>query len=280
MLTVLVDSEVTWLPGPDDRTMKAVLFTIFVIFFVGSCQLIAQDAERDSLPDNHLLFILYKDDSSFVGASEFLEGFSVSISLPDESADLGFAEGDLMSIIDERRITGVLTYPNGRSTVIKYEVVNHRGRDEIYMKTRQGYFIWESYKIRNDTLFFVIDWWYRPPASELDVRVIGLAEGLLKDSLTWRRDDDRQCQDDSETNRWSLFCALKHASIEVTGEYNHHNTVVQTARSVINEMIPDHGFAHTLMDFNNSPTTTHADVLFVLRQAKIRIMNEIRQSSE
>ena len=73
----------------------------------------------------------------------------------------------------------------------------------------------------------------------------------------------------------SLFCALKIASIKVMGEYNHRGTVIQTARFVIDDLVPNHGYAHTLMDFNNAPTTTHEDVVRVLELARERIEKEL-----
>jgi hypothetical protein len=62
------------------------------------------------------------------------------------------------------------------------------------------------------------------------------------------------------------------------GEYNHHNTAMQALRFTIDELIPDHGFEHTLMDYNNSPSTTHHDILMVIEQAKKRIEEELRKA--
>jgi hypothetical protein len=64
--------------------------------------------------------------------------------------------------------------------------------------------------------------------------------------------------------------------MEKTGEYNHHNTVMQTVRFVIDDLIPDHGFEHTLMDFNNAPSTAHKDILNVLHLAEERISKELQ----
>jgi hypothetical protein len=77
-----------------------------------------------------------------------------------------------------------------------------------------------------------------------------------------------------------LFCALKSASLEIAGEYNHHNTAVQTTRFVIDEIIPDHEFAHTLMDYNNASTTSYEDILHVLELSKQRIRQELSESTE
>jgi len=53
---------------------------------------------------------------------------------------------------------------------------------------------------------------------------------------------------------------------------------MQSARFAIDELLPNHGFAHTLMDFNNAPTTSHADILRVLDLARARIAAELAES--
>jgi hypothetical protein len=60
------------------------------------------------------------------------------------------------------------------------------------------------------------------------------------------------------------------------GEYNHHNTAMQALRFAIDELVPEHGFEHTLMDYNNSPSTTHTDILKVIDTAKERIKEELK----
>ncbi len=195
--------------------------------------------------------------------------------IPEEILGKGLDSEGLMSIVRAQEITGILTYPNGRSTRIEYEVVNHRGGDDIYMKTTLGYFLWESFDIHDDRLTFVINWWYCPPAREVDLQTLEMAERLLADSANWHKHDDRKCDDDIENNEWSLFCALKHASTSKMGEYNHHNTAMQTARFVIDDLVPNHGFAHPLMDFNNAPTTRHSDILHILSVAKKKIERDL-----
>jgi hypothetical protein len=125
-----------------------------------------------------------------------------------------------------------------------------------------------------------IYWWYCPPATEADLEILEMAATLLADSSHWHQADDRKCEGDIESSQWSLFCALKHASLEETGEYNHHNTALQTVRFVIDEILPDHGFAHTLMDYNNAPATMHRDILRVLELAKTRIRQELSEREE
>ncbi len=229
----------------------------------------------DALPDDYLLFTLIRTDAKWEGSSQQLEGFKVSLDIPASWMRDGFDLNQLMSRIRQQKTVGILTDPRGGTTPIFYEVVNQRGKDEVYMKTTQGYFLWEYVEIRKNEIVFAIYWWYCPPAQEVDLKILEQAEQLLSDPAHWHQKDDRACEGDQKNNRWSLFCALKYASIQNAGEYNHHNTAVQTVRFVIDELVPGHEFAHTLMDYNNAPSTRHGDVLHCLALAKERIKTKI-----
>jgi len=262
----------------DDRRiviMRTGALATCLILLLSFSHTSAQDTVQDTLPDNYLLFFLQKVDHRLEGANEHLEGFGITMVLPKDTLRGGLDSERLLSIVRTRTITGTLTYPNGKSTPIEFEVVGHRGRDDIYMKTTLGYFLWESFEACDDGVTFVINWWYCPPASEADLRILEMAESLLIDSSRWHQHDNRKCDNDVETGIWSLFCALKHASVNIMGEYNHHNTAMQSVRSVIDDMIPNHGLAHTLMDFNNVPNTNHSDIVRVLSEAKDRIRQEL-----
>ncbi len=233
--------------------------------------LLAQGISQDTLPENHILFTLSRVNGGFQGGNQYLPGFMLSM---DFRYGIPAAPLDLPSITEAVRlgeVTGVLNYPTGATTPVAYDVVRHRGTDDIYMKTTLGYFLWESAVVRDDEVNFVIDWWYTPPARRVDLAAVDMAERLLADSLNWHKHDDRECEDDRANDRWSLFCALKLASLETMGEYNHHNTAMNTVRFIIDELVPNHGFEHTLMDYNNSESTTHQDILQLLANSKERI---------
>ncbi len=249
-----------------------------LIFFFVACFIVCQSCKQDTLPDNYLQFILSRQTDRLEGASEYLEGFKISMDIPPELLEIGLDIKTLISLVRNQEITGTLTYPNGKTFQIKYEVVRHRGTEDIYMKTTLGYFLWEMLNIQDDKVVFAIYWWYCPPANKFDLETLEMTEQLLADSTNWHNNDDRKCDDDVESNHWSLFCALKHASIEKMGEYNHHNTAMQTVRFVIDDLIPNHGFEHTLMDYNNASSTKHGDILRILEIAKERIKKEIENN--
>ena len=148
------------------------------------------------------------------------------------------------------------------------------------MKSSLGYFLWEYASVADNEIRMAIYWWYCPPTRPADRAALEMAARLLADPEHWHQEDDRDCADDADKERWSLFCALKHSSIEAMGEYNHHNTAMQTVRFVIDERIPNHGFEHTLMDFNNAATTTHADIMDVLELVHERIESALAKSTD
>jgi hypothetical protein len=253
---------------------------VLTVALLYACSLFGQRAVsvQDTLPDNYLVFALDILDDRLEGGCEHLEGFVVTLNVPEEFIKNGFDYDELLALVRNQETVGTLTYPNGKTTPIRYEIVDHRGTDDVYMKTTLGYFLWESVEIKNDELLFVIYWWYCPPARKVDLEIIEMTMQLLADSGNWRKGDDRKCGNDLESDKWSLFCALKYASMEKTGEYNHHNTAMQTVRFVIDDMMPDHGFAHTLMDYNNAPSVTHRDLLMVLDLAGARIKRELKKN--
>lgn len=240
----------------------------------------AADHAPNELPDDTIPFTFTLTDSTLAGTSEFLAGFTVTMELPRGCCPGGLDFDLLLGAVREHGVRGALTSSSGRASPIAYEVIRHRGEETIYMKTSQGYFPWENVAIAGDELRMTVYWWYMPPASPADLLVVERARELLAEPERWQQADDRNCADDSTSGRWSLFCALKQASLATLGEYNHHSRVMQTARFVIDDLLPEHGFDHTLMDYNNSPTTTHAGVLHVLVRTHERLAAALTASRE
>ena len=54
-------------------------------------------------------------------------------------------------------------------------------------------------------------------------------------------------------------------SIEVGGKAEHRGAALPEARFVIDEIATDRNYEHRLMNYNNDPTTTFADIQEVLR---------------
>ena len=109
------------------------------------------------------------------------------------------------------------------------------------------------------------------PVTVEDLRILEKADAFLKDESAWNRKDDRQCDDDKASGKWSLSCALDVACIEVLGHYDHTNAALQEVRFVVEEVTAGRQFEGRLMGFNNLPETRFEDIKRVLRLARDRV---------
>ena len=115
------------------------------------------------------------------------------------------------------------------------------------------------------------------PVTVDDLKTLERAAALLPDEASWNRNDDRQCADDEAASKRSLFCALQRASADVYGSHDprriadHRRVALQEVRFAVEDATRGRELAHRLMDFNNLPETTLADVQRVLAQATARV---------
>lgn len=99
----------------------------------------------------------------------------------------------------------------------------------------------------------------RPPVSKIDLQIVKKARQILNSPEKWNRADNRRCPV-TET-RFSLYCALEEATYELTHDFMHRGAAMQEARFVIDDdLAPGNDYQHRLMDYNNDPHTTFADV--------------------
>jgi hypothetical protein len=118
------------------------------------------------------------------------------------------------------------------------------------------------------------------PVTVEDLRILEKAGALLKDESAWNRNDDRQCDDDKASGKWSLSCALDVACIEVLGQYDHTRAALQEVRFVVEEVTAGRQFEGRLMGFNNLPETRFEDIKRVLRVATERVAARQKRQSE
>jgi hypothetical protein len=110
-----------------------------------------------------------------------------------------------------------------------------------------------------------------PPVTEADLRIVHRASEILNSPDKWNRMDNRECPPEQKT--YSLYCALEKATIEVSGKFEHRGAVMQQARFAIDEvLVKGNHYHHRLMDYNNDPKTTFADVqrFFTIIEDRIR----------
>lgn len=116
------------------------------------------------------------------------------------------------------------------------------------------------------------------PVTVEDLRILEKADAYLKDESAWNRKDDRQCDDDKASGKWSLSCALDVACIEELGQYDHTRVALQEVRFVVEEVTAGRQFEGRLMGFNNLPETRFEDIKRVLRLARERVAARQKQA--
>ncbi len=103
----------------------------------------------------------------------------------------------------------------------------------------------------------------RPPVTEADLLIVRRARELLDAPAKWNCADNRKCPEKAKT--YSLYCALQTATTEVGRNFEHRGAALQEMRFVIDEIAATRNYDHRLMDYNNDPTTSFADVQEVFR---------------
>jgi hypothetical protein len=111
----------------------------------------------------------------------------------------------------------------------------------------------------------------KPPVSEGDIRIVRRAREILSSPVKWNRSDNRKCP--ARQTTYSLYCALEKATREVSKKFEHRGAAMQEARFAIDEVLAKgNHYEHRLMDYNNDPKTTFADVqeFFTLLEERIK----------
>jgi hypothetical protein len=112
----------------------------------------------------------------------------------------------------------------------------------------------------------------RPTAA--DLRIIDRARALLPNTTVWNKADNRQCP--AGASQISLFCALMNATTEISGGVHYRQPAMQAVREELNRVDPARIKTHRIMDFNNHPDTTLAEVHALLQRARDRVAADMR----
>ncbi len=156
---------------------------------------------------------------------------------------------------------------------VRFELVNGSGGEARIAKTPFGWFALQTERLEADTLNLTIAANRQLPPTMDDIRIIQRASVLLFDEKTWNREDNRTCPPNPQS--WSLFCALNQATFEISGGIHYRQPALQMAREVLNEVGGSRLGKHRLMDYNNHPDTTLAEIQQLLQTAQARLKQRL-----
>ena len=107
--------------------------------------------------------------------------------------------------------------------------------------------------------------------NDLDQKIVREATAILSSPTVWNRSDNRECPADA--TKWSIYCAIEKATIEVTGGFHHRRPALQVVRRLVDKRTEGRGYNHRLMEYNNDPKTTFSDVQSLFNEALTRMQS-------
>jgi hypothetical protein len=137
------------------------------------------------------------------------------------------------------------------------------------IRTEYGWHTVSHFKSSATKIDFDMDAVNEVEPNELDLKIIERAASILNSPDVWNRADNRVCKVAAQTQ--SFYCAVAKASVEVTGGFNHRRPAAELVRAIVEDRTKRRPYHHRLMDFNNDPTTTLADIQSIFSEAEKQI---------
>jgi hypothetical protein len=141
-------------------------------------------------------------------------------------------------------------------------------------KLPYGWFALSEARIEGATLHLSIDAARQLPPNQDDIRIIRRALELVATERVWNRAETRICAPNPA--QWSVFCALTQATTEVSGGVHYRQPALQAVREVLKEVGLNRVDRHRLMDYNNHPDTTLADIHNLLKLSERMLERRFR----
>lgn len=139
-------------------------------------------------------------------------------------------------------------------------------RRRLVLRTSGASMIVQEWRERTDDKVSLVFRLNYAAATTNDVAILESALKRISPLQGWDRNADQDCRDD-DRGRTSFFCILWAAVESRMGRYHHAQPAMDLVRSVIAERWRDRLSGHMLMDFNNHPSTTAADMRTALEAA-------------
>jgi hypothetical protein len=137
------------------------------------------------------------------------------------------------------------------------------------LRSQDGWYPLRGFSQSGRAIRFQVDTSQEVQPSELDRDIIVRAAAILSSDSVWNRADNRKCE--PAATKWSIYCAMERATVEVTGGFHHRRPALQLVRRIVDERTEGRRYHHRLMDYNNDPSTRFDDVTCLFSEALARI---------
>ncbi len=224
----------------------------------------AQDAGR-----------LYLEKNKLLGNCEnlYFTGFEIEL-------DSTYTKLDSILLFSQLPRVGKIHFKNRIEIPTVFTLTERAGYPQIMFYFKNDYLSFDQLEVHENYINFMIDEDPVVPVTQMDLEIIQLAKALLSEEEYWNKNDDRNCEDDVANKSYSLYCALRIASLEKEEYYNHRNATLQKVRHLIDLKFPDRKWQHRLMDFNNMNETAYQDIMDLLTEIETAFTVELSAKNE
>jgi len=160
---------------------------------------------------------------------------------------------------------GEITYSDDKDQI---EIEIYAGGSGV-LRNSDGWFPVSNFVLSTNALECQIDFAHEVPPSDLDRQIVQRAAVILSSESVWNRADTRECA--AAGTKWSIYCAMQRATVEVSGAFHHRRPALQLVRKIVEERSGGRSYTHRLMDYNNDPSTRLEDVRTLFAEALARI---------
>ena len=115
-----------------------------------------------------------------------------------------------------------------------------------------------------------------PVVTKADIEIAKRARQILDSPSKWNHSPSQDCPAGAKT--FNLFCALAKAATEINGFFDEVGPALRETRHVIDETAPNaKSYKARLIDFNNDPATSLADIQKLLQLVEERLATKVAE---
>ncbi len=156
----------------------------------------------------------------------------------------------------------------------RFELVPNAGSGASVARTPFGWFAVRQMTEVADLLTIDIDARQQVRPTATDLAILDRALEMLPSEALWNKNDNRQCP--AGQTKLSLFCALQLSTTSISGGVHYRQPALQAVREALNGVDASRIKTHRIMDFNNHPQTTLAEIHDILKKARASVEKDVR----
>lgn len=239
--------------------MKTFLFLIFLLATFGP---------EYALASKQLTCKLGFADNHWVGPCGKYNGQRLSL---DIRVSESISSGDWRSDMEPGEVwAGMMDY--GESVTRPVEI-EHYENGVVFARSMFGWLKITGWSQSRDAIELEMHTGVRVAPSKLDYRIVQRAGDILASADAWNREDNRNCPQGAA--KWSIYCAIIKASIEVSGGWHHRRPALEVIRKIVQGRSESRRYKHPLMEYNNDKRTRIEDVHSLFNEARETISQSL-----